>query len=107
MGSLLHTGDEGAIETMKTHAFAKSQKFKREKSAGKVITTVFWDKKGVPLIAEFGWDVLDHPPYSPDIDLSDFHMFPALKKHLGEMKFANDEEVHEAVISFLREAAET
>lgn len=33
------------------------------------------------------------------------NMFPALKKHLGGMKFANDEEVHEAVISFLREAA--
>ncbi|CAI6370152.1 unnamed protein product [Macrosiphum euphorbiae] len=54
---------------------------------------------------QFGWDVLDHPPYSPDVAPSDFHMFPALKKHLGGMKLANNEEVHEAVISFLREAA--
>lgn len=57
------------------------------------------------LIADFGWDVLDHPLHSPDVAPSDFHMFRALKKHLGGMKFANDEEVHEAVISFLREAA--
>jgi len=60
--------------------------------------------KTTSLIAEFGWDMLDHPPYSPDFAPSDFHMFPALKKHLGAMKFVNDEEVHEAVISFLREA---
>lgn len=31
---------------------------------------------------------------------SDFHMFPALKKHLGGMKFANDEEIHKAVNSY-------
>lgn len=61
--------------------------------------------KTTSLITEFGWDVLDHPPYSPDVAPSDFHMFPALKKHLGGIKFANDEEVHEVVISFLREAA--
>jgi len=60
--------------------------------------------KTTSLIAEFGWDVLKHPPYSPDVTLSDFHMFPALKKHLGGMKFANDEEDHEAIISLPREA---
>lgn len=35
------------------------------------------------------WGVIGHPPYSPDVAPSDFHMFPSLKKHLGGMKFAN------------------
>lgn len=61
--------------------------------------------KTMSLIGEFGWDVVDHPPYSPDVSPSDVHMFPALKKHLGGMKFANDEEAHKAVILFLHEAA--
>jgi hypothetical protein len=28
------------------------------------------------------WDVTDHPPYSPDLAPSDFHLFGSLKKHL-------------------------
>ena len=27
------------------------------------------------LLHEFGWEVLDHPPYSPDLALSDYHLF--------------------------------
>ena len=26
-------------------------------------------------IAEVGWEILSHPPYSPDIALSDYHLF--------------------------------
>ncbi|GFX14258.1 hypothetical protein TNCV_1767521 [Trichonephila clavipes] len=31
----------------------------------------------------FQWEVLDHPPYTPDLTPSDFHLFGPLKKHLG------------------------
>jgi hypothetical protein len=31
----------------------------------------------------YNWEVLDHPPYSPGLALSDFHLFGLLKKHLG------------------------
>ena len=56
-------------------------------------------------LEEFGWDIFGHPPYSPDLAPSDYHMFPALKKHLGRQKFASDEEVVEAVDKWLKEVA--
>jgi hypothetical protein len=35
------------------------------------------------LLRRYNWEVLDHPPYSPDLAPSDFHLFGPLKKHLG------------------------
>lgn len=49
-------------------------------------------------------DILDHPPYSPDVAQSDYHLFPALKQHLAGINFETDEEVKEAVNRFLQEA---
>jgi histone-lysine N-methyltransferase SETMAR len=31
-------------------------------------------------IAKFGWNVLPHSPYSPDLALSDFHLFGQLEE---------------------------
>jgi len=31
-------------------------------------------------LAYLGFQVLDHPPYSPDLAPSDYHLFPGLKK---------------------------
>ncbi|KAL4143874.1 hypothetical protein QTP88_006129 [Uroleucon formosanum] len=45
------------------------------------------------LLDSFGWDVLNHPPYSPDLAPSDYHLFTSLKKHMGGKKFSTDEEV--------------
>ena len=44
-------------------------------------------------IRQFGWEILQHPPYSPDLAPSDFHLFGPMKKHLGGRRFASDEEV--------------
>jgi len=41
--------------------------------------------------------VLPHPPYSPDLAPSDFHLFPKLKEHLKGQHFSCDEEVKSAV----------
>ncbi|UYV77127.1 RPL19 [Cordylochernes scorpioides] len=83
-------------------------------SAGKVMAIVFWDCKGVllvnypcpqtlrltlrarttqTLLENFKWEIFTHPPYSPELAPSDFHLFPALKLHLGGKHFANDDEV--------------
>jgi len=45
------------------------------------------------LLEKFKWDILDHPPYSPDIAPSDFHLFLHLKKHLAGKKFDDYDEV--------------
>jgi hypothetical protein len=48
------------------------------------------------LIATFGWEQFDHPPYSPDLGSKYFHMFLHLKTFLGGRWFHNNE-VNEAV----------
>jgi histone-lysine N-methyltransferase SETMAR len=37
------------------------------------------------------YEVLKHPPYSPDLAPSDFHLFGPMKEHLQGQKFADDE----------------
>ena len=38
-------------------------------------------------LLELGWEVLIHPPYSPDIAPSDFHLFRSLPNSLNGKKF--------------------
>ena len=38
-------------------------------------------------LKESGLDVLDHPPYSPDLSPCDFWLFPRLKEMLAEHRF--------------------
>lgn len=140
------------------------RKFRVQRSAGKVMATVFWDVKGVLLldflernhtitgqhysdqleeqlhpsirskrrgllskgvllqhdnarahtanvtsstITKLGWEVLVHPPYSPDLAPSDYHLFGPLKDHLGGTKFDTDEDVRNAVQKWLHTMPET
>ncbi|KAA5582499.1 hypothetical protein F3H14_37350, partial [Pseudomonas aeruginosa] len=48
--------------------------------------------KAMAKINELKYDLLSHPPYSPDIAPSDFHLFPKLKSFLGGQKFATNDE---------------
>jgi histone-lysine N-methyltransferase SETMAR len=43
---------------------------------------------------------MDHPPYSPDLAPSDFHLFLHLKKHIDVKKFDDDDEVQEEVMTW-------
>jgi histone-lysine N-methyltransferase SETMAR len=54
------------------------------------------------LLQLYNWEVLDHPPYSRDLALSDFHLFGPLKKHLGGRRFATDGKVQQAIMSGLQ-----
>jgi histone-lysine N-methyltransferase SETMAR len=49
------------------------------------------------LIATFGWQQFDHPPYSPDLAPSDFNMFLHLKTFLSGRRFHDGDEVKEAI----------
>ncbi|UYV74156.1 hypothetical protein LAZ67_11002263 [Cordylochernes scorpioides] len=54
------------------------------------------------LLESFKWVIFPHPPYSLDLTPSDFHLFPALKLHLGGKHFANDDEVQAEANHWLR-----
>ncbi|GFV53546.1 histone-lysine N-methyltransferase SETMAR [Trichonephila clavipes] len=41
---------------------------------------------------ELGWEVLMHPPYSPDLAPSDYHLFHALKNFLSDKKLESRED---------------
>ncbi|GBN55081.1 hypothetical protein AVEN_148992-1 [Araneus ventricosus] len=47
--------------------------------------------------------LFDHPPYSPDLAPSDFHLFLKLKEFLGGKRFGSDEELENAVTTWLNE----
>ncbi len=51
--------------------------------------------------AYLGFQCLDHPPYSLDLALSDYHLFPGLKKQLKGPHFSPDREVIAAVETWL------
>jgi len=44
---------------------------------------------------------MPHPPYSPDLAPSDYHLFPELKEHLGGQRFRSEDAVKEEVKRFL------
>uniref|UniRef100_A0A3Q1G6R4 Histone-lysine N-methyltransferase SETMAR n=1 Tax=Acanthochromis polyacanthus TaxID=80966 RepID=A0A3Q1G6R4_9TELE len=47
-----------------------------------------------------------HPPYSPDLAPSDFHLFPNIKRHLAGIRYATND-VIAAVNDFLQEQDKT
>ncbi|XP_023712914.1 histone-lysine N-methyltransferase SETMAR-like [Cryptotermes secundus] len=59
------------------------------------------------LAASLGYEILPPPPYSPDLALSDFFLFPQLKKPLRGKRFEDDDDVICAVEDFLNSQNET
>jgi len=49
------------------------------------------------------FEVLSHPPYSPDLAPSDFHSCPHLKRDLKGTHFTSDDEVKQAVPSWIKQ----
>lgn len=54
------------------------------------------------MIAKFRWEVLRHPPYSPDLSPCDYHVFSPLKKHLRSCHFASDGDLKAEASKWLR-----
>jgi len=82
----------------------------KEKLQGKVIKRVLFLHDNAPAhwalaiqkkLAYLGFQCLDHPPYSPDLAPSDYHLFPGLKKYLKVHHFSSDTEVIAAVETWL------
>ena len=52
-------------------------------------------------LAYLGFQSLDHAPYSPDLDPSDYRLFPGLKRQLKGRHFSSDAEVTAAAETWL------
>lgn len=50
-------------------------------------------KKTIAKISELKYELLEHPPYSPDLAPSDFWLFSHLKKFMRGKRFSSNEEV--------------
>jgi len=44
-------------------------------------------------ILESGFEEMHHPPYSPDLTPSDYHLFLTLKQHLRGQRYSTDDEL--------------
>jgi len=73
----------------------------KEKRRGKVTKGVFlhdnapahWALATQKKLAHLGFQCLDQPPYSPDLAMSDYHLFHGLKKQLKGRHFSSDTEI--------------
>jgi len=59
------------------------------------------------LLDHSGWEVFDHPPYSPDLAPSDYHLFPNMKTWLAKQRFDDDAELQAGVNECLKSQATT
>lgn len=55
----------------------------------------------VETLQKLKFEVLAHPPYSPDLAPSDYHLFGPLKETLRGRRFTSDQEMKEAVHAWL------
>jgi histone-lysine N-methyltransferase SETMAR len=53
------------------------------------------------LLQHFNLELFDHPPYSPDLTLSDYHLFTYLNNWLQSQLFNSNEELMEGVKTWL------
>jgi transposase len=54
------------------------------------------------ILEKYGWQVLPHPPYSPDMSPPDFNLFPKLKEPLCGKRFRSTDEVSNEVTRVIR-----
>lgn len=87
----------------------RALKEKRPAIANKRYKVLFHDDNARPhrakdtkkKVEELGWERMDHPPYSPDIAPSDYHLFRSMQIDLADVRFRNADEVREWIDDWL------
>ncbi|UYV60971.1 hypothetical protein LAZ67_1002950 [Cordylochernes scorpioides] len=100
--SRIVTGDESWVHHSTPETKRQSMVWKKPKESApkKAKVTIYAGK--VMGMENFKWEIFTHPPHSPELAPSDFHLYPALKWHLGGKHFANDDEVQAEANHWLR-----
>jgi transposase len=60
-------------------------------------------RASIDVLETLKFEVLSHPPYSPDLVPSDSHFFPHLKRDFKGTHFTSDDEVKQAVTSWIKQ----
>jgi len=55
------------------------------------------------LLDRYSWEVLPHPPYSPDMSPPDFDLFPKLKINMRCVRFSTLEDLSASVTQRVRQ----
>lgn len=92
------TGDRYHLQLMR---LSQAIKEKREKTETRHDRLIFQHDNARPHVAKqvknyleyLGWEVLPHPPYSPDIAPSDYHLFRSMQNDLAGHRFQTTEEI--------------
>jgi [histone H3]-lysine36 N-dimethyltransferase SETMAR len=58
-------------------------------------------KLTVQKLNQLGYEILSHPPYSPDLSPTDYHFFKHLDNFLHEKSFRNNDDVENAFVEFV------
>lgn len=95
-GYLLSTTNEiGGSNQRKTAKIGKSQRNRVPPRKCPHTSLVIRGK-----LLEFGWEVMSHPPYSPDFAPSDYHLFRSLQNSLNGKTFTNDDDLKSYLVQF-------
>ena len=58
-------------------------------------------------LLQLDWEVMSHPPYSPDLALSDYYLFRSLQNDLNGKTFDSNEAVKNELIQFFASKNQT